>query len=292
MSTLPYPMLADWVITSAKRSENSLVQLCQENLKSALTLSQSLPDMYNWETISPETFKTNVTQTNNIHCFNYEFWRDWSKNCDAYSVMLYWRAIEIINPVTRAINQKDYVAAAILARSLLELVSSYLLNANFILRAVKDAVQVSEQLAVCPECEEFIVKAIWGRRFLEPGNAHKQINALTHVQRLSKSPNAELLWPMYEFLCEVAHPNVVGYARFWQDEAADLPSGAQIREISRQASGSVQQELLNNTLWALSFGAAGIKNSYRLINDALSDLMPWIEREGNLCRVQSKSAAT
>lgn len=282
-NALPYTLLADWVSAFIAQSERPLVRHCQETLKAALLLSQVLPANYHWQTISTEEFYKRLKEGKNIHCWNCEFWGDWSKNCEAYSIMLCWRAIEIINPTVRAINQRDHIAAAILARSLLELVSSYLINANFIHSSCDGVARIEDKMVVSQECEDFIVKTIWGRRFLNPDEVHKQINALTSLQRLNKHPDANELMPTYELLCEVAHPNVVGYARFWSDNTAQNTDGSVAREISRLATGSTQKEILENTIWALSFGAGSIVNGYQLIHKAVSFLIPWIKRETGFC---------
>jgi hypothetical protein len=284
MSALPYPLLADWASTFIEQAERPLVRHCQDNLKAALSLSQSLPDSYHWQTLSTEEFHKRLKNGHNIHCWNYEFWGDWSKNSEAYSIMLCWRAIEIIKPAVRAINQQDLIAAAILARSLLELVSNYLMNANFIHSSCDGVASNKDVKVVSQECEDFIVKTIWGRRFLDPDEAHKQINALTQLQKLGKHPDANELVPTYEFLCEISHPNVVGYARFWSESTTQIKGGSAVREISRSANGTLQHELLENTIWALSFGARSISNGYQLIHRSLSVLMPWIKREAKLCR--------
>jgi hypothetical protein len=281
---LPFPLLADWVRPVLEQSDRPLVRYCQENLKAALLRGNSLPDKYSWQTIAGEAFQQHTKEIKNIHCWNSLFWSDWSKNCEAYSVMLYWRALEIIKPTVRAINQHDYIAAAILARSLLELTASYILNANFIHNSCAGVAQTANLMVGSQECEDFIVKAIWGRRFFDPEDAHKQVNALSHLQRLNKNHHASDLVPTYDFLCEVAHPNVVGFARFWNDQIIQLDDGSEVREMCRNASDSAQKDVLENTIWALSFGAECLVNAHEIINSGQSVLAVWLNCEAALCR--------
>ena len=68
--------------------------------------------------------------------------------------------------------------------------------------------------------EKLLNKTIWVTRYgKEIPEYLKQKNILTIIQKLSKHPDAKELLTKYEFLCELAHPNVIGNARFWSDES-------------------------------------------------------------------------
>ena len=114
---------------------------------------------------------------------------------------------------------------------------------------------------------------IWGTRLGEPEPQFKQISVLTLIQKLARNPEAAALLPHYEFLCEIAHPNVIGNTRYWSHIERVDDDGTESRILSRTADGVHVSELRSNVIWSLAWSAGSLRNSYTLISNALGRLL-------------------
>ncbi len=83
---------------------------------------------------------------------------------------------------------------------------------------------------------------------------------------------AELL-PKYEFLCEVAHPNVIGNSRYWSHIERENPDGSNSATMSRHARGDHANEILEATMWGLGWSAGSLRNSFTLVRNGLAQLL-------------------
>ena len=117
-----------------------------------------------------------------------------------------------------------------------------------------------------------MVKMIWGTRLGEPEPYLKQTNVLTLIQKLAKNPKGAELLPKYEFLCEVAHPNVIGNSRYWSHIERANADGSNTATMSRHARGDHANEILEATLWGLGWSAGSLRNSFTLIHNGLGQL--------------------
>ncbi len=272
-----FPQLAEWVIERANKSERPFVRDSAIGIKHGLSLLESLPDKYEWQFCSDDSFKAKLDELVNssnksIFDCNKITWNDYSANWEAYAFMSYWRGVELIQPAIRCINLREYVAAAVLSRSLLELSATFLMNANTIEASVKQLPDLHNKLVVSDLLEKFTNKAIWGSRLVEKDDPLYQSNVLTVLQKISKNPNATELFSIYEYLCEVAHPNVMGNARFWSHVESVDTNGCEMRIISRFADTDKAQIVLENTLWALAWGSAVINNAFQITSSAVHNL--------------------
>jgi hypothetical protein len=146
---------------------------------------------------------------------NRHYWHDAARNIEAYGVLSVWRVPSCskwrwsLSTRSRSCHRRSW------ARALLELAVSFIYVANItkdipdeVLKAPPRALVTSEEL------EEVLLKALWGTRLGEPLDHLQQVNVLTRIQELRSHPSGGLLLPTYEYLCEVAHPNVLGNMRF------------------------------------------------------------------------------
>ena len=267
---LVFPQLAKWVVDRAKKSDRPLVRDSAIGVKYGLSLLEKLPDEYRWIYSSTQTFKNKIDGLNLTAIpmpidYNRIIWNDYACSWEAYAIMTYWRGIELIIPSIRSLNLRELIAPAVLSRSLLELSATFLHNANTFQTFVEELPD-SKYMHISPVCstelELLTNKAIWGSRLVEKNDPLMAKNAMTTLQNLSKNPNAVDLYPVYEYLCEVAHPNMMGNARFWSHVASVDEHGFEKRVISRNADADHVQELVENTLWALAWGSAVIHNAF------------------------------
>src|SRR5207249_4251721 len=142
------------------------------------------------------------------------------------------------------LNVREAISPAVLARSALELACCYLDNARN-LNATLEKLQFPPNSVVMVEgIEEMIIRMIWGTRRGDPPSHLQQTNVLTSIKRLAKNPLGKHILPLYEYLCEIAHPNVLGNTRFWSHIDHAYPDGSQRWVISRFAESQVTDEIL------------------------------------------------
>lgn len=253
------------------------VRDANEGIKLLLELDSQIPENQPWVSMTDDAFAFRVKRASTVSHVNKLFWTDVSCNCAAFATMAVWRGAELLRPAIRAINQKEFVAGAVLSRSMLELASAFILHANTWHSSVRELVKLDpKDPIVSPEIESFVTKAIWGRRFSEPEKHIEQTNCLTFINRLSRNPNCPDLTPVYSFLCEVAHPNVVGYARYWADETEKTNGGIEYRMMSKTIRASTVTEIIEKSLWALAFSSACINNGYALFSEANANATEWL----------------
>ncbi|MCC7341052.1 MAG: hypothetical protein IT170_08200 [Bryobacterales bacterium] len=267
------PQFARWISDFCANSTNPFVRDSAEALRIFFACDAAAPSSYKWVFSSDESFARQLQERKDIKAKNALYWEDFARNCEAYSVMTGWRAAELLRSSVRAINQKELVSSAVLARSLLELSSSYLLNANLIAKTLEGISFSEGSIVTSHDLEKLIVKAIWGSRLDSTPEHLKQRNCLTPIQKLTKNPDAKELLPTYEYLCELAHPNVLGNARFWSHMEEVSTLGAETRVITRFSESDAAAETIEKTVWSIAWSAAVVRNGIYILQPAIANLM-------------------
>lgn len=267
-----FPRLSEAIADFCRRSANEFTRFTPDWVSGYFELDGEMPDNYSWRISDAEAIQYKVTDPTNERAINRVFWEDQARNVEAYATMTFWRGGEILKTSIRSLNVGEVVTPAILVRSLLELASTYLLNANTIERFCTDIQFPPNTVVTSAEFEERVVKMIWGTRLGDPEPYVKQTNVLTIIQKLAKNPKVSELLPKYEFLCEVAHPNTIGNSRFWSHVERMNADGSYTATMSRYARGDNANEILEATLWGLAWSAGSLRNSFTLIRNGLSQL--------------------
>lgn len=267
------PQFTRWVSDFCTNSANPLVRDSAEALRVFFTTDAFAPSSYKWVYSSDESFARQLQEMYGIKAKNTLYWEDFAHNCEAYSVMIGWRTAELLRASVRAINYKELVSSSVLARSLLELSSSYLLNANLIAKTLEGIYFSQATIVTSQDLERLIVKAIWGSRLESTPEHLKQTNCLTPIQKLTKNPNAKELLPTYEYLCELAHPNVLGNARFWSHIEDVSTLGAETRIITRFSDSDAAAKTTEKTIWAIAWSAAVVRNGVYILQPAIANLL-------------------
>jgi hypothetical protein len=265
-----------WVLAIIKTSEHPFVKSAEEMVNSFFELDQKVPDKYGWRHYDVDAFKKLIEDTHGVpDKINKTYWLDVVRSMEAYAAMNFIRTNEVLRSAIRSLNNKEIVPAAILSRSCLELASSMLDNANLFDRTVASFPKDRKDLVVVAD-EKFEImlnKTIWGTRYGKNLPEHlMQKNILTIIQKMSKNPNANELLSKYEFLCELAHPNVIGNARFWSDESYANLDGSITIVIQKKGYSDSKKEIIENVLWALGWSAACVKNGFYLIQAAILNI--------------------
>ncbi|MGK2849255.1 MAG: hypothetical protein ACSLEX_04315 [Minisyncoccota bacterium] len=270
---IAFPQFSDSISAFCEVSEDPMIRTAPQWIQGCLELDQTLPPQFGWRFSNIEAFQTQVGNQRSLTKLNRAFWTDQARNVEAYSVMSMWRGAELLKPAIRSLNIGEVITSAVLARSLLELSTTYLLHANTIENLFSKLTFPPNTVVTSKEFEERVVKMIWGTRIGEPEPHLKQTNVLTLIQKLTKNQNAADLLPHYEFLCEIAHPNVVGNSRYWSHIERVNDDGSETRLLSRTADGEHTNEIRAKIIWSLAWSAGSLQNSFTMIHNALSTLL-------------------
>lgn len=122
--------------------------------------------------------------------------------------------------------------------------------------------------------EEIILRLIWGTRQNNAPEYLIQKNILSYLKRLSKNPNASELFEVYEYLCEAAHPNVVGYTRFQGREGIKDGNHIIVHLSPDLSTGESQagNKLLEQTLWAFGWSAVCLRNGFHIVQKSIENI--------------------
>jgi hypothetical protein len=120
------------------------------------------------------------------------------------------------------------------------------------------------------DVEKILVRAIWGWK-REPGAQEqpeelRQLNAVTATYKLAEL--VPKIKEIYDYLCQVAHPNVAGNARFWATSREDGAGRSRVT-FGRHSEGPEAARIRIATLWALGWSAATVHRWSLKLEDAV-----------------------
>lgn len=261
-----------WVTKIIKSSEHPFVRSAQEMINYFFDLERQFPDKYGWRYYDVESFKEQVKQNSHASSsLNNTYWRDVTRTLEAYGVITYFRTNEVLRTAIRSLNNQEIVPAAILTRSLLELASTMIENSNIFLATINKLTgQPNAVVIVSEELEKLLLRIVWGTRLGDDIPEHlKQKNILTTLQKLSKNPNTHELIGKYEFLCELAHPNWLGNARFCSEESNTNSDGSITVSIHKRGYSTLRLDIIENIVWGLGWSAACVRNGYHNLQETI-----------------------
>jgi hypothetical protein len=256
-----------WLKEFALSSTDSFVRASEKMVKYLFELDNKLPHRYGWRVTSMEAFQRQLANLTSADEVNRLYWRDMASGIEAYGVMVVWRGTELIKPALQALNSREVLAPAVLSRSLLELASCTIVNSNSILSAAENIKRLSNipnGIVTCGELEQLLLRMIHGTRIGQPPNHLKQTNILSYVQKVSKNPDASKLMEIYECLCDIAHPNALGNARFWTEVQSKNRNGSETVKMERKAESPAAEFIREAILWALGWSSACIRNGFEM----------------------------
>lgn len=269
-NTEQFPQLSPEVAELCAASSSPIVRGTPQRLQALLDLEAQFPARYGWRYHDDNTFHQHLKSLNSAKEINTFYWLDQSRNAEAHACMCVLRACELLKPAVRSLNIKEVIAPAVLARSFLELSVTFVRNINLIDNIIQNAEFPPDTVIASTDFEEAVVRMIWGTRLGDPAPHLKQTNILTSIQKVSKHPQASDLLPTYEYLCELAHPNVMGNARFWGKVEAPRYDGS-VRIVIEKVpkSSPTVEEITEKVLWALGWSSECVVNAFMINRKAL-----------------------
>ncbi len=258
----------NWLRKYCKNHKDPFVRESEAMIRHCLDLDEKVPNEYGWKFSSKESLEKQISEVTSHQEVNSIFWKDQARNVEAYALMTYWRGVELIKSCLSGINEREMIAPAISARSLLELSTVFLQHANTLHKTFGELSFPENTIVTSSEVEALVLKMIWGTRYGEPEQYLTQTNIMTSLQRLSKNPKATELMPTYEFLCDIAHPSFIGNTSYWSHVDSVYPDGSEKRVMSRLSSRVFNTEITDKTIWAVAWSSVCVRNAFEIMNNA------------------------
>jgi len=253
------------------RVETSAIPLVRDIdkiLADLVRLRGMLDRSFQWRETSVEVFTSRARQARTAFELNKLFWSDMASVIKAYCLSASWRSLELIESALSLLDGEAVLGPTILSRSLIELTTTFITNGGQIRYLVTGASQKwSDAVIFSLDLENLLNKAIFGSRLVPEGHELRQTNIITQLKKLSKLTGYEPLMEYYERLCEVAHPNMMGNARFWYDVAQLNPDGSMTRFARGRAITNERVErLYDDVLWTLSWSGSNLLYGFGVLD--------------------------
>lgn len=267
-----FPRLAPWIISFASASADAVVRSAASSIARALTIQSALPETYVWLFHEQDTLDNAIRSSKTGSALNFTIWENVGRNCEAFQVTSVLKGIELLKSTVRSLNLKEFVPAAVLARALLETATHFTDKTTFILKNIRLLEFRPGAVTFSPEFEQEVTRTIFGTRLVEDEfkDFLRQFNIEGSIKRLAKSPHPEHqeLQRKYALLCDVTHPNVLGNARFWSHVEGVDQEGRKRVVMNHNAEPEVTRLVTENALWALSWSAGMVFQSFEDMNEA------------------------
>jgi hypothetical protein len=240
---------------------------------------KALPNHFNWKYLPDSSFVKIAQQSTSIYEVNRTLLSHLVRVVEAFEVISVWRAADLVATAVESLNRDRTISASAVSRSLIELAVTYLEAHNVLRASFAEFPWDKMQLGALnleersPEgkkigIESYIEKLISGTRLekaleLNPDLEKKNIlSVMTKADKKLAKQNAgfEIL-PNYKFLCELAHPNAVGFERYC--ERQDLRHDGWLnRRLTKTAHGDPERIIVERCLWAITFGCETMMASF------------------------------
>src|SRR5690349_2944034 len=90
-----FTRFASWINDYCSNSSHPLIKDSGKMMNICLELEPQIPSEYHWKYSSVESFKAQMADLTGAKAINELYWKDQLRNLEAYSIMSYWRAIEL-----------------------------------------------------------------------------------------------------------------------------------------------------------------------------------------------------
>jgi hypothetical protein len=262
--------------TIISQSDDEFVQHIRIVLKKYKEFFSKNSNVYPWKFTPTEVFNEIMEKEGilaasitpfSLYKVNQIYHDDIENDIRALQYIYIFRANALLESCINLVNKKDYLSAAIIARSLVELCSVALHHAASIDANYKKLVEelpdqgLTKNLVELSYVREILERGIWGTRLpdiVDQNKDIKQFNVIPLLQKIADKEKVEYLQPMYDFLCEATHPNLKGNYQFIHTpEEMNLTNPTHII-IGKNQTGDASSELLERTLGAISWSAKAV----------------------------------
>ena len=273
-----FPAFANWLKARARKNDEPFVRDAEKMIRYCQTLANKVPEQYGWRVASVAAIAQQMTHSRTSMDSNRVFWMDQAKIAEAYAVNTVWRGVDLLRPAIRSLNAHEIVPAAVLGRSFLELAATFIKNANLIEKNFREKSFPEGTVVISQDMREQLLKMMWGTRLGGAEPHLQQTNVLNTIDKISQLPQARDVRRKYDYLCEIAHPNVIGNAIYWSHIDKIHDDGSETRILKRRHEGEVAGQATDHVLWVLGWSAACLRNGFELTRVGLGTLLEKLNR--------------
>jgi hypothetical protein len=276
-TTRAFLRLRDEVSGFAGKSEDPIVRTVGDVIEE-FSHFVVIGEEYNWSYLSDEEYRKQVVMVSGAREANRLFLSHIMRSIEAFEIISIWRMADLAAGTIRNLNNFEVISACTLARSMIELSVRYGDAANFLYRYFENInwalldVQIAKfcigQDEASETLEEYVEKLFHATRLdtlLEKSELMKAKNILTIIESMDKRLKKQFGYSVmshYEVLCEIAHPNTLGYQRYLDSISKAARSGWDTRHLRRHANSSTAAMLISECLWAVSFSLSGMNGCF------------------------------
>lgn len=147
---------------------------------------------------------------------NKAYWQDLSQSIDASRHFFLKRSYPLVESSVFLLNSGNLLSAGSVVRSLFELAIWSLQHSGTFKNTVKDELpraDAAKHIMGANGLQDLVMKLIWGTRLKERTTRNEelsQMHIIDQFKKIAKREDRNYIEPMYDFLCELCHPNAVG----------------------------------------------------------------------------------
>ena len=222
------------------------------------SFNRNVPKSLSWNFNSDVSLKRRMIVSPSASQANKIYWRDVIQSIMAAENFFYYRSDALVQSTIDCLKARNYLASAILARSLLEVSMWHVYHAVLFEKNLKSLKKTPKNtLIAANELQEYILKLIWGSNVKgidDEIRQHKVFKIFDKVAKAHKEAGEHFkLEEAYDFLSEFVHPNVEGNNLFsaWDINANLKPQNEMKILLSKKQNGEKKNRVVPYVLGSL-----------------------------------------
>ena len=260
-------------------SDDEFARRVNDGLKSyTKELEAVVTSVHTWSFTSSESLLAIMegkARTGDVKGINKVYWSDLFESIDASRNLFLKRSQPLLQSSVSLLNEGNLISSAPIARSLFELsIWSLQHSATFKKTLTEYSPQADPALHIMDATglQELALKLIWGTRLKERTDRNKdlsQMHIIDQFKKVAKRDDQKYIEPMYDFLCELCHPNAVGNWLFADtDELDDGKAQVEILITSKQ-NGAEKINTITHLCGCICWSAMALVNASKQYDEAL-----------------------
>ncbi len=216
-----------------------------------------------------------LVKAGDIDGSNIIYWRDIESSILAIRRIYINRSIALLESSLILLNRGDLLSSAVVTRSFFEL-ALWMLHHSATFKnsidALPPASDLKGRLVGASELQMLIVKLIWGTRLKDRTKKHSQLEQLKLIKELDKIKKRDptnYIEPMYEYLSELCHPNVLGNFLFVEVTALKNSDSADLTIVNSQV-GVEATAVIEKVCSCISWSTKAIMNAEVQFEEAIA----------------------
>jgi hypothetical protein len=211
-------------------------------------------------------------------------WKDLFESIDASRHFFMKRSQPLLESSVSLLNAGNLISSAPIARSLFELSIWALQHSgtfNNTLKEYPPQANPTTHVMDATGLQELVFKLIWGTRLKERtdrGKEFSQMHIIDQFKKVAQRDEQKYIEPMYDFLCELCHPNAVGNWLFGDTDGIDNAKSQVEIMISSKQCGGEQKKTTAHLCGSICWSSMALADANKQYDQALL----WIDNRMGL----------